>query len=88
MSDKSAREQELERNYAAFATLQPALLADHAGKFALMRHGNLEKIFDSAVDAAIFAEAQFEDDLWSLQEISAPVVDLGWFSHAMPHIAL
>jgi len=76
-------QQEVDKNYEAFSKLLPDVLQTHRGKFALLRKEKLIHIFDSAGDAKIFAEAQFPDGLFSIQQITNRVVELGYFSHAM-----
>ena len=83
MSTEQEREQELTNNYNVFRELLPDLSRTHAGKFALMRQGELVQIFDSPADALKFAEAQYSDDLFSIQQITDRVVELGYFSHAV-----
>jgi hypothetical protein len=83
-----SREAEIQKNYKAFEPILPTIIQENDGKFALMREGKLVKIFDSPRDAVIFAESQFQDDLWSVQEISSRIADLGWFSHAVPDLAV
>ena len=78
----------LEDNYAAFEKLLPAFKAQDNGKFALMREGELVNVFDTAKDAVLYAEAQYKDGRYSVQQITNAVVDLGYFSHAMPGSAV
>ena len=75
---------EVDQNFEAFKAKLPELAATHGGKFALLRHREVIQIFDTAGDAAKFAEAQFDDDLYSIQQITGHVMDLGYFSHAVP----
>ena len=77
-------QRELEENYKAFEKLMPNFRAQDNGKFVLMRNGKQVNIFDSAKDAVIFAEAQFPDGMYSVQQVTSKVVDLGYFSHAVP----
>ena len=80
----AARQTELENNYKAFEKLLPTYRVQDVGKYVLMRHGQQVNIFDSAKDAIIFAEAQFTDGMYSVQQITSKTVDLGYFSHAVP----
>lgn len=82
MMDHSAIQAEVDHNYEAFKELLPTLVQQHNGKFALMRHQKLEHIFDSVHDAVVFAKAKYEDELFSVQEITERTADLGYFSHA------
>jgi hypothetical protein len=81
--DTDARKVELERNYGEFEKLLPKFRPHEMGKFALMRDGKLINIFDSAKDAVLFADAQFKDDMYSVQHINPKPADLGYFSHAV-----
>lgn len=83
MTDTDAIQDAVDRNFAAFKTELPMLLRTHAGKFALLRHEKVIQTFDSARDAVIFAQVQYPDGLYSIQEITSHIVDLGFFSHAV-----
>jgi len=83
MNAADPRQKELEENYKAFEKLLPTFRLQDNGKFVLMRHGAAVNIFDSAKDAIIFAEAQYNDGLYSVQQITTKIVDLGYFSHAV-----
>jgi hypothetical protein len=82
------REQELETNFAEFEKLLPTFQAQDNGKYVLMRYGKTVNIFDSNKDALIFAQAQFSDGMYSIQQITNKVMDLGYFSYAMPDSAV
>ncbi len=75
---------EVDRNFEAFRAMLPDLLKDHAGKYVLLRDTKLVQKFDTAGDALIYAQAQFPDGLYSIQEVTGHTIDLGFFSHAMP----
>ena len=79
---------EVDRNFEAFKAMLPDLLKDQAGKFVLLRDTKLIEKFDTAGDALIYAQAQFPDGLFSIQEVTGRTIDLGFFSHAMPIIQL
>ena len=83
MSDDQAIQKEVDQNYQAFKESLPELMASDPGKYALLRHKEIVQVFDSARDANIFAEAQFADGLYSIQQVTDRPVDLGFFSHAM-----
>lgn len=83
MASRDALQQEVDKNYAAFAHMLRDLMADRAGKYALLRQEKLVDVFDTAGDAKKFAAAQYPDGLFSIQQITDRVVDLGYFSHAM-----
>ncbi len=75
---------EVDQNFKAFEAMLPDLMKDHAGKYVLLRKSELIQKFDTAGDALIFAQAQFPDGLYSIQEVTGRTIDLGFFSHAMP----
>ena len=79
---------EVDRNFEAFRAMLPDLLKDHAGKYVLLRDTKLIQKFDTAGDALIYAQAQFSDGIYSIQEVTGRTIDLGFFSHAMPFIKL
>ena len=81
--NNSAIQTEVDRNYGAFQKLLPELIEEHNGRFALMRGEKVEQIFDSVHDAVVFAKDKYDDDLFSVQEITERIVDLGFFSHAI-----
>lgn len=80
------RQAEIDANYQVFLKMLPDLIEEHPGKFALMRHKKILDFFDTARDAMIYATRTYEDGIFSIQEITRDIVDLGWFSHA-PHYA-
>lgn len=83
MSD--AIHEQVEKNYRAFQQKLSALLPAQRGKFALMRDGEIVAFFDTARDAYIAGQKLFEQDhLFSVQEVIDTMVDLGFFSHAVP----
>ncbi len=75
--------QQVEQNYQAFEKLLPKIPNDRLGKFALMRDEKIIEYFDSAPDAVKFAELKYDDGLFSVQEVTKRIVDLGYFSHAI-----
>lgn len=81
MSVEAARESEIRDNFKIFREILPRLMKDHAGEFALLRHQQIIKYFNTASDAMIYGTKTFEDGLFSVQEVSDTTIDLGWFSH-------
>jgi hypothetical protein len=76
---------QVDTNYAAFKTLLPALLAKHAGKFALLHNGEVVEFFDTPRDAFLAGQKLYESqDDFSVQEVKDTPVDLGYFSYALP----
>ena len=79
----SDKQDQVDRNYESFQKRLPDLLQTHAGKFALMRDGEVVDIFDSMADAARAGRRLYPDGLFSVQKITDQKVDLGYFSHAV-----
>ena len=77
------RQRVVDENYEAFQDLLPELLPTHPGKFALLHDKQLVETFDTARDAMIYGEKAYPDGLFSIQQITDLVVDLGYFSHAL-----
>jgi hypothetical protein len=69
-------------NYEVFKAALPDLIRDHAGRYAAYRHGELVQIFDSFREALAYCADAFSDRIFSIQEITAEAIDLGWFAHA------
>ena len=78
-----ALESELKANYTSFAELLPELLGANRGKFALMRHREVVDFFDTARDAFLSGQKAYPDELFSVQEVTDAVADLGFYSHAL-----
>ncbi len=73
---------ELRQNYEVFLQALPTLLPDHENEFVLMRHGEFIAYFDAVADAVMAGRRNYEDDLFSVQEVTTRVADLGWYSRA------
>ena len=82
MSVSDLKQQEIDANYERFKAMLPDIIQLHRGKYAVMRHAKIVEYFDSARDALVFASHQYPDGLFSIQEVTDKVVDLGWFSYA------
>ena len=76
-------QQEVDTNFEAFQRILPELFRRNANRWALLRHGTCDACYDTLRDAHTAGRAQYADGLFSVQKISATVVDLGWFSHAV-----
>jgi hypothetical protein len=76
---------EVRANFDVFQAKLPELLKTHAGKFAVLRHGEIVDFFDTMTDAARFGIRMFPDDMFSVQEVSERRIDLGFFSVAFNH---
>ncbi len=78
-----SKSEEIERNFEEFRKVLPKLVADREGQYALIRHGLIEDFYDSAVDAQIAGNRQFDDQLFSIQCVKETAEELGYFSYAV-----
>ncbi len=78
----SEHQEEVDKNYLAFKAMLPSLSAN-AGKYVLLKDGELEGIYDTFRDAVQTANAFFTDDKFSIQQITSHPVDLGFRSRAL-----
>ena len=79
----SMHQQEVDLNYKTFQEQLNNLLPEHRGEFALLHHQQIVDFFETSNDAIAAGKAQFPDGLFSVQEVTDRVIDLGFFSHAM-----
>lgn len=70
-------------NYDAFEALLPSILDEHHGQFALLHERQIVEYFSTAGDAYKAGKQLYPDGLFSIQEVVAEPLDLGFFSHAM-----
>lgn len=78
MRDRQARE--VAANFDAFKRLEPDLPPERDGQYALMRGGEIIGFHPDAAAAYHAGLEQFEDRIFSLQEVRAAPLDFGWFS--------
>ena len=83
MSTNQKIQQEVDQNYEAFQGLLPELMQTSHGKWALLHNKEVEAVFDTAIDACVAGEKLYPNKLFSVQEITERIVDLGWYSHAV-----
>jgi len=77
-------DEQVARNYQAFVAELPELCKTQAGKFALMHDGKIVEFFDTMRDAYFAGLKLFEQEgRFSVQEVVAEPVDLGYYSHAL-----
>jgi hypothetical protein len=74
---------EIEGNLSRFLELLPDLMKDHADQHVLMRHGAVVGYFETALDAQIAGNQQFQDRLFSIQHVQEVAEELGHFAHAV-----
>lgn len=80
---KTAQQLEVDKNFQAFRAQLNEILTQHLGQFAVMKNGKIIEYFDSFNDAFKYASGTFSDGLFSVQEVSGEVADLGFLSHAV-----
>jgi len=78
-----SKEQVVNDNFIAFQQMLPDLMQTQAGKYALLKDQKVVETFDSIGDAIKFAQTKYPDGLYSVQQITRDVEDLGFFSHAI-----
>ena len=76
-------QREIDANFEALQKALPDLLPYEADRWALMRRGECVDFYDTLRDAETAGRAMYKDRIFSVQQVSNAVVDLGWFSHAM-----
>lgn len=79
----SELEDEIDRNLEAFKAQLPALLEQHKGRYALLRHQEIVGVYDTIRDAQLTGRTFYEDGLFSIQKVTAEPVNLGFFSYAV-----
>src|ERR1700730_11180444 len=80
----SDRQKEIDQNLDYFLKQLPQILADHSGKYALLRHQKIIAYYDTVSDAVSAGNQLYSDRLFSVQQVTQSGTDLGYFSHAMP----
>lgn len=81
--DQKTTEDEVDRNYDAFANILSLIIDRHRGEFALMKGGEIAEFFSDQLSALRAGRSRFPDQLFSIQEVTDRPVDLGFFSHAV-----
>jgi len=74
---------EVDRNYEEFRRILPELLHKHPGKYVVMHNGAVAEAFDTFGDAVRFGNGKFGTNNFSVQEVTAQGVSLGYHSHAL-----
>ena len=78
--DKS---REIDQNLVRFMEILPTLVQDHAGKWALMRHGSVIDFYESAIYAQIAGNTTFDDKIFSIQPVKEEAEELGYYTYAV-----
>ncbi len=77
-----ALRREVDANYDFFQRTLALLMPDHRGAYALLRHQKIEGFFARAGEAYRAGLEHFPDEIFSIQEVTDEVEDLGYFSRA------
>ena len=83
MSDNQyLTDKELDHNYDAFKEALPELLVKHPGRYVIVRDAKVLDAYDTVRDAHLAGWRQFNDDRFSVQEVTDEPAYLGIFSHS------
>jgi hypothetical protein len=77
-------QEEVDENYSEFIKALPNILPAHHNKFALMKDGKIIAYFSSAEDSTTAAHLSIQDGLFSIQQVTDAVIDLGFYNYAVP----
>lgn len=83
-TEADMRQQAINKNYEAFKAKLPSIIDSHRGKFALIKDEEIIEYFDTAKDALLAAQKLYGNEVFSIQEVTDAVIDLGYYSHAVP----
>jgi hypothetical protein len=83
--DAARQKLEVDRNYDAFVRMLSDILPDHRDQYALMRDGEIVAFFDKPGDAYRAGIDKFDEDVFSIQEVTDEPIDLGFWSHVALH---
>ena len=72
---------EIDSNFDAFQRSLANYLPGEAGRFALMRGGEVVQFYDTVADAEREGRHRYSDGIYSIQEVVVDPVDLGFLSH-------
>jgi hypothetical protein len=80
--DKQKLRAEVDANYDFLQRRLASFLPDHAGEYALLRSRELIGFFAKPGQAYREGLSRFSDGIFSIQEVTAEPLDLGFFSYA------
>ena len=75
--------EEVDLNYAAFLKLLPTIDPAQRDRYALMKDEKILGFYSTAEDARTAAEMFVKDGLYSIQQVTMGVIDLGFFNYAI-----
>lgn len=76
------REAEIHQNFRYFQGIVDALMATHAGEYALIQSRHVLGYFRTAGEAVAEGARQFGEHPFSVQHVINRPIDLGFLSHA------
>ncbi len=79
--DAQLQELQVDQNYDAFQRMLGKILPKHRDQLALMRDGEIVGFYDTPHEALVAADAMFQDQIFSIQEVTDEPIDLGFWSH-------
>ena len=82
---RQKQQKEVDKNFDAFQKKVKEDKLDNSskGKFALMKNGKIIDYFNTWEDANKAGEIAYEDKLFSIQEVSDEIINLGYYSYAV-----
>lgn len=78
----AAQHAEIDANYDYLQRTLALLLPEHEGQYALLKDCKIVGFFSRIGEAYQVALDRFPDRVFSIQEVTAEPLDLGFFSHA------
>ena len=82
---KEKQEEEVENNFIFFQDKLKNILPENRGKFALIKNQEIVDFFETREDASKAGRIAYQDKIFSIQEVTEEVIDLGYYSHAVVH---
>ncbi|MCA1653223.1 MAG: hypothetical protein ABR588_00450 [Sphingomicrobium sp.] len=83
--DQNRQGLEVDRNYDAFVRMLGSILTGHRDQLALMREGQIVGFYTTPAEANRAGVDMFEDQIFSIQEVTDEPIDLGFWSHVASH---
>jgi hypothetical protein len=80
----SDRQKEIDQNHEFFLKELPQIPPEYNGKYALLRHQTIVSYYDTVSDAVSAGNQSYLDKIFSVQQVTQSVTDLGYYSHAVP----
>ena len=80
--DRQLQKKQVDENFSQFKELmaQGSIPQKYFGSYALMKDGQIKAYLNTWEDA-INASKLIEDGIFSIQQVSNDIVDIGFFSH-------